>query len=78
MSTTMTRKGQVTIPKAIRDRLGLVPSSRLEFHLLQDGRTALVAEGTPPPKLNFDRLIGCAGPRMTTDEVMVLTRDDQW
>jgi len=76
MSTRMTRKGQVTIPKAIRDALGIGPGSRLEFQLMQDGRITLVPEGTPAPKFNFDRLIGSAGPGMTTDEVMALTRGE--
>jgi AbrB family looped-hinge helix DNA binding protein len=77
MSTTVTRKGQVTIPKAIRDRLGLVAGSRLEFQLLQDGRVTLVAEGTPPPKFSFAQFRGYAGPGMTTDEVMALTRGEE-
>jgi antitoxin PrlF len=31
MKTTISTKGQVTIPKEIRDRLGLRPGTQLEF-----------------------------------------------
>lgn len=39
MSTTATvsDKGQVTLPKPLRDQLGIVPGSRLEFRLGADG-----------------------------------------
>ena len=33
MSTTMTSKGQVTIPKPIRDHLGIGPGSKIRFRL---------------------------------------------
>jgi AbrB family looped-hinge helix DNA binding protein len=39
---TLTRKGQVTIPKSIRDRLGLKPGSRLEFYIDEQGRAVMV------------------------------------
>jgi AbrB family looped-hinge helix DNA binding protein len=77
MSTTVTRKGQVTIPKAIRDTLGIAPGSHLNFELLPDGRIALVREGAPPPASRFARFRGYAGPGMSTDEVMALTRGDE-
>ncbi len=35
-STTITSKGQVTIPKEVRDQLGLHPSDRLEFEVQGD------------------------------------------
>jgi AbrB family looped-hinge helix DNA binding protein len=41
MGTTLTVKGQVTIPKAIRDYLGLVPGSEVEFDFGPDGRVVL-------------------------------------
>lgn len=34
--TTITSKGQVTIPKAVRDELGLKPADRVEF-VVEDG-----------------------------------------
>ena len=39
MSTTATvsDKGQVTLPKAMRDRLGIQPGSRLAFRVAADG-----------------------------------------
>ena len=39
MSTTATvsDKGQVTLPKPLRDQLGIQPGSRLEFRLAADG-----------------------------------------
>ena len=39
-TTTLTRKGQVTIPKEIRDQLGLKPFDRVEFSL-EDGTARL-------------------------------------
>ena len=50
MSTTVTSKGQVTIPKPVRDRLGIGPGSRVDFRQAADGRIVLEkAEGQPPP-----------------------------
>ncbi len=39
MSTTamVSDKGQVTLPKALRDRLGIQPGSRLAFRVAADG-----------------------------------------
>lgn len=36
-NATLTSKGQTTIPKEIRDSLGLKPKDRLNFTLLHDG-----------------------------------------
>lgn len=71
----MTSKGQVTIPKRVRDYLGLKPGVEVEFALGANGRVELL----PPapiqtPASRFDALAGSAGPGMTTDEVMALTR----
>ncbi len=42
MSTaTMTSKGQITVPKEIRDRLKLTPGSRVMFVTLPNGRVEL-------------------------------------
>jgi len=35
--STMTSKGQVTIPKKLRDRLELRPGDKLDFRLEEDG-----------------------------------------
>jgi len=39
--TKMTTKGQVTIPKRLRDYLGLEPGSAVDFELADDGRVFL-------------------------------------
>ena len=45
MSTaTLTSKGQTTIPKDIRDALGLKPSDELRFTLLADGTVIMRAK----------------------------------
>jgi len=75
----MTSKGQVTIPKRLRDHFGLKPGSEIEFDVGRDGEIVIT---TPKPrKSEKDRLeralaalAGSAGPGMTTDEVMALTR----
>ncbi len=53
----LTRKGQVTIPKPLRDRLGLNLGDRISFHLRGEEivlkpvqRTILDLQGTVQPK----------------------------
>lgn len=41
MLATMTTKGQVTLPKAIRDKLGLKAGAKIDFELLLDGTVKL-------------------------------------
>jgi antitoxin PrlF len=47
-STTLTSKGQVTIPKAIRELLGVKEGDRLVFHLDQSGKVVLQPEQAGP------------------------------
>lgn len=42
MQTTMTSKGQVTIPKAVRDAVGLKPGQRVAV-TVEDGRAVIAA-----------------------------------
>ena len=37
LTSRMTAKGQITIPKALRERLGLRPGDEVEFVELEDG-----------------------------------------
>ncbi|TIU31587.1 MAG: AbrB/MazE/SpoVT family DNA-binding domain-containing protein, partial [Mesorhizobium sp.] len=37
MTTTVTAKGQVTIPKPVRDLLGIGPGSKVDFRRAADG-----------------------------------------
>jgi AbrB family looped-hinge helix DNA binding protein len=72
----ITSKGQVTIPVEIRERLGLLPDTEVEFEVHGDfarlrrapakraGRGANVVA----------RLRGRADVKMTTDEILALTR----
>ena len=38
MKSTVSEKGQVTLPKALRDQLGIRPGSRLDFQVTAEGR----------------------------------------
>ena len=80
MSTTVTSKGQVTIPKRVRDRLGIVPGSQVEFEPQPDGSVVLVRKsaGKPGrrPRSRFAALRGSVKLSMTTDEIMALTRGE--
>jgi AbrB family looped-hinge helix DNA binding protein len=74
MATTVTRKGQVTIPKPVRDHLGLGPGSRVDFRRTADGSVVIERAGRPRRQSRFARALGSAGPGMTTDELMALLR----
>ena len=42
MQTTITSKGQVTVPKPIRDKLHLKPGDKIDFMLDEDGGVRVV------------------------------------
>jgi AbrB family looped-hinge helix DNA binding protein len=77
MSTTVTSKGQVTIPKRVRDILGIGPGSVVEFERAQDGRVVLVKRGKKGRPSCFVRLRGHAGKGLSTAEIMALTRGER-
>ena len=81
MSTTLTSKGHVTIPKRIRDELHLTPGAPVEFSVNAAGELVLhrvrLAKGARrPPKDRFDAVRGRADIRWRTDDLMKLLRSD--
>jgi antitoxin PrlF len=58
-SSTISSKGQVTVPQEIRKRLGLEPGDRVEF-VMEEGRTVIrPARSEVNP---FEKYIGILGP----------------
>jgi AbrB family looped-hinge helix DNA binding protein len=70
----VTEKGQVTIPKALRDAVGIGAGSEVEFS--QDGDSIVLrkVEGVSRGRQLVDRLRGRGDVGMSTDEIMALTR----
>lgn len=71
----VTEKGQVTIPKELRDALGIGAGTEVEFERRKD--TIMVrksARGSSRGRLLAERLRGRGDVAMTTDEIMALTR----
>lgn len=82
-ATTLTSKGQATIPKHIRDRLGLKAGSRLIFDINQQGELVLRPEDESAQMARRHRLekaladVKVDNPwNGTTDEYMSLIRGD--
>jgi antitoxin PrlF len=82
MSTSLTSKGQVTIPKRIRDALHLVPGTPVEFSVNESGDVVLHPAATPKgtrgrlPADRFEAVRGKADVKWRTDELMKLLRED--
>ncbi len=72
----ITTKGQVTIPRHIREHLGLLPHTEVRFLVEGDGvkLQKVTAAGDRAREL-VHRLRGMATVRITTDEILALTRD---
>ena len=70
----VTSKGQVTIPQAIREQLGIQPGSEVGFEV--DGDAIRIVKTAPSARgrVLVDRLRGSGHGRMSTDEILALTR----
>ena len=81
MATTLTSKGQVTIPKRIRDELRLLPGAAVQFSVNAAGEVVLHRAGPAKgsggrPADRFDAVRGSADVTWRTDDLMKLLRAD--
>lgn len=80
METTLTSKGQVTIPKHIRDSMKMEPGCKLVFDVNKDGEVVLRKSGPAEERRpdRFDEALGAAEIKWpgSTDEYMALIRGD--
>lgn len=78
MATTLTVKGQVTIPKPVRDALQLAPGSAVEFAVNAAGEV-VVRKARPRAadrrRDRFEAARGKAQVKWRSDELMALLRD---
>jgi AbrB family looped-hinge helix DNA binding protein len=73
----ITSKGQVTIPQELRERFGLLPDTEVEF-VARRGGLQIVKSASPTRRTRgqvvVSRLRGRSTVRMSTDEILALTR----
>ncbi|WP_294041748.1 AbrB/MazE/SpoVT family DNA-binding domain-containing protein [Thiolapillus sp.] len=70
----VTSKGQVTIPRNVREALGITPETEVDF-VREDDKFYIVKTDRPTVKGKLRKLRGIASASMSTDEIMGLTRD---
>jgi len=71
----VTTKGQVTIPQAVREQLGILPGAEVEFEV--EGKAAKIRpirNARSRGRRIIAHLRGRGTVRMTTDQIMALTR----
>ena len=71
MRAIVAERGQVTIPKALRDKLGIRPGTTLEFSA-RDGVLVVTKAQTDPVTAVF----GCLGRNIDTDRFVRQLRGD--
>jgi AbrB family looped-hinge helix DNA binding protein len=78
MTTTLTSKGQVTIPKQIRDALGMAPGCSVQFAVNREGDVVIHKVGTRASRKpdRFESARGKADIKWRTDDLMALLRSE--
>jgi len=73
----ISEKGQVTIPKVLREQMGLREGTDVTFAI--EGDTLVIRKNDAVPsrgRVLAERLRGRGDVAMSTDEIMALTRSD--
>jgi len=70
MTVSVTRKGQVTIPKRVRQALGITPGSKVEFDLEGGGaRLKLIKSRAPSRIEDGPAILNYRGPRIPIQDM---------
>ena len=79
MGHAITVKGQITIPKAMRDHMGVGHGQVLEFAARPNGEVVMFpAKKTEPGENPFLKWMGTGVSGMTTEEILNETRGEGW
>ncbi len=76
MTVKVTSKGQITLPKTIRNKLEIEPGDVVEFELAPGSRVVLFKADPAARPNQLDAIVGSAGEGPSTDELMALLRGD--
>ena len=77
-TSRLTVKGQITVPKELRDAFGWAPHTQLQFQRLADG--VKLTRSTKEKGRGWrivERLRGSGNHQWTTDQIMSWTRGEQ-
>ena len=76
MNTTLTSKGQVTIPKQIRDALNMAPGCSVQLAVNREGDVVIHKVGACASRKpdRFEAARGKADVKWRTDDLMALLR----
>ena len=73
----VTTKGQVTIPQELRNQYGLLPGQEVTFTPVENGALIQLKSGTVSRGQRLvSRLKGSGTVKMSTEEIMSLTRGE--
>jgi len=67
MHSSISSKGQVTVPKGVRDQLGLRPGTAVEFEMTEDG---VILRKGDTGRRPVDRVRGVLDRRRSTDDLL--------
>jgi antitoxin PrlF len=76
MSYALTVKSQVTVPKAIRQHLRVMPGQAIDYEPLPDGSVRMTAANKTTDENPFLKFVGVGIRRRTTEEIMRETRGE--
>jgi len=70
MAVSVTSKGQVTIPKRVRDALGITPGSKVEFDVTGGGARLKLVKGHDSSRIEEGAaILNYKGPRIAVDRM---------
>ena len=72
----ITTKGQVTIPQEIRERLGLLPHTEVDFEVRNDMVVLKKVDVGRRGRRIVEHMTGRGSVKMSTDEILALTRGE--
>ena len=79
MAHALTVKGQVTIPKAMREHMKVVQGQEIEFIAQPNGQVLMFPAKPKPLRENpFLKWVGTGVSGMTTEEILNETRGEGW